>query len=192
MNMIIGKRQIIIATLVVALGLAVYLNWYFAKSDNVLDTTKQLQSGETLGEAQYVNASTQENDENTQSGGDTQTVKINEEYFTEAKLNRQQAHDEALEILNAVINNSSASEEAKKAASEGVANLAANLETESDIENLVKAKGFQECVTIIQEDKAQVIVPSNGLLASEITQIKEIVINAAKINSENITIIEAK
>lgn len=182
MNMIIGKRQIIVATLVVALGLAVYLNWHFSKGENVLDVTNQLESSENLGEAQYVNA----------SGEDVQTAKVNEKYFTEAKLSRQQAHDEALELLNTVMENTSASEDAKKAASDGVAALAANLETENNIENLVKAKGFKECVAILQEDKAQIIVPSTGLLPSEITQIKEIVMNTAKINYENITIIEAK
>ena len=87
MNMIIRKRQITLAILVVALGVAVYLNYHFADKSNVLDTTNQLESGENLGEAKYVN-----------STGEAEEVskKVNTEYFTQAKLNRQQTHDEAL------------------------------------------------------------------------------------------------
>ena len=189
MNMIIGKKQIILAALVVALGIAVYLNYQFSKTDSAFGATSTLEEVDNLGEAKYVN-STGSSEESESAA--VETVKINEEYFTQSKLSRQQAHDEALEILNAVIDNESASDSAKEAASLGIEKLAENLTLESDIENLVKAKGFKECVAMIQDEKAQIVVPNTGLLESEITQIKEIVMTTAKIDYENITIIEAK
>ena len=50
------KRQLILASLVVALGAAVYLNWQFS-GDNAYNTTGFLEPTKELGEAKYVNTS---------------------------------------------------------------------------------------------------------------------------------------
>ena len=55
-SVIIGKRQIVLAVLVVALGAAVYLNWRFAGADGGLDITAAVSSSQAnLGDATYVN-----------------------------------------------------------------------------------------------------------------------------------------
>nr|WP_303841587.1 hypothetical protein [Anaerotruncus colihominis] len=50
MNMIIGKKQIILASLVVGLGLAVYINYQFAQSDGSLTATSAIESDKNYGE----------------------------------------------------------------------------------------------------------------------------------------------
>lgn len=63
MNMILGKRHIILAALVLVLGIAVYLNWTFGGKEGGLNITDQLEAGKNYGDAQYVDANTGENED---------------------------------------------------------------------------------------------------------------------------------
>ena len=68
--------------------------------------------------------------------------------------------------------------------------IAANIQSEGNIESLVVSKGFEDCVAVINEGSATVVVKSDGLLENEITQIQEIVYTEAGILPENLKIIE--
>ena len=70
--------------------------------------------------------------------------------------------------------------------------LATIMATEANIETLVKAKGFEECVAIINQDTANIVVSSEGLTPGEVAQIKEIVYEQAGIIPANIKIVEKK
>ena len=62
--------------------------------------------------------------------------------------------------------------------------------TESNIETLIVAKGFAECVAVISGEDASIVVKSDGLNAAQLAQINEIVYSEAGISPVNITIIE--
>ena len=64
------------------------------------------------------------------------------------------------------------------------------METEANIESLIVAKGFEECVAVINGDSASIVVKSEGLVAAQISQINEIVYDQAGIEPLNIKIIE--
>ena len=68
--------------------------------------------------------------------------------------------------------------------------MAANIELEANIESLIKAKGFEECVTVINGDKATVVVKSDGLKPNQLSQILEIVYLQAGVVPANVTITE--
>lgn len=113
-------------------------------------------------------------------------------YFAQTALSRQQARDEALEVLQAVATNSSALPEAVDAALADIAQIAKDIDSESKIETLVRAKGFEECIAVISDDSATVIVKTDGLLASEVAQINEIVYEQSGILPTGLKIIEKK
>lgn len=194
MGMILKKRQIVISTLVLALGVAVFMNWYFAGSEAQLRAAEVLDASKNLGDAQYVNMTTTVSDDNAASGEQATVPQgaQESEYFSQARLNRQVSRDKALDILDEIINNTSADEAAKAQAVKSAAKIAANIKTESDIESLVLAKGFADCITIMEDDGVQVIVKGEKLNDSQILQIKDIVLKQAKVSVENISIIEAK
>ena len=178
--MVIKKKQIVTATLAMALGAAVFINWYYTKPE----TIGAVNSGETttvsdenLGEAQYVSATTANNSEKT---------------FADFKLKRDAAHDEAKETLNAVIKDPKSSQDAVTEASDDLSMLSATIKNEADLENLITAKISAECVVIIDDDGCQIIVPNGSVSENVSLQIKELVMNKAKILSKNITIIELK
>jgi len=111
-------------------------------------------------------------------------------YFTSAIIDRERARGEALEVLVSITEDASASETAKTEAYTQMERIANETSWEIDIENLVKAKGFEECVAIINEETANIVVSSEGLTPGEVAQIKEIVFLEASIQPKDVKIIE--
>ena len=181
--MVVRKRQIIAAALVLALGSAVFINWYYnrpsVKSANAKPSVEAVDNtGGNLGDAQLVNS----------SGVSESAVATGKssDYFASAKLRRNSAHDEAAETLNKVIKDSSSVKEAT-AALKALSNA---IKLEGDIEALIKAKTGGDCVVIINNNSAEVIVAKGALNDTVILQIKEIVLKQTGFSAENITIVE--
>ena len=172
-----GKRNLVICASVLIIAVAVCINWAML-SGNVF--TDGLPTGSDGG--------------TDQNGGTVDTGKNENEnvasYFASVQISRQQARDEALEVLQMVIASESAMETAKTEAIESVNRIADEIAAEANIETLVMAKGFEDCVAVISDGSASVVVKTGGLLPSEIAQIMEIVYEQAQISPENVKIIE--
>ncbi len=174
--MIVGKRQIILAALVLALGTAVALNWKFASDDFTLSQ----EVGKNYGDAQYVENNT-DADASPADDGD---------YFTQARLTRKTTRDEAVETLKKILQDESSTEEQKNEATVKASALSDNIETEGAIENLVKAKGFEDCLAYVDEDGANVVVKTQGLDEAQAAQIADIIVSETNLKMENISIVE--
>ena len=172
----IGVRNLVVICAVLLIGGAVGINYilYSAPDTNEPAGDVDIDLGDTNIQ------DTLDKDENTS------------DYFAQTVFSRQQARDEALEVLQAVATNSSALPEAVDAALADIAQIAKDIDSESKIETLVKAKGFEECIAVISENSATVIVKTDGLLASEVAQINEIVYEQSGILPTGLKIIEKK
>ncbi|MDR2646563.1 MAG: SpoIIIAH-like family protein [Oscillospiraceae bacterium] len=182
MKKLLKKRQLILATLVVALGAAMFINWYYTKpaveTDAKVITTVQnmnVSEDERLGDSQYVH--------NPYSSSAS-------EYFAGAKLKRSAAHDEAKETLNAVITDTKSNDKAVAAASKSLQELADAIKLESDCESLITAKTGSECLVMIGDGSAQAILGGKPIDSAMALQIKEVLMSKTKIAAENITIVE--
>ncbi|MBR6619317.1 MAG: SpoIIIAH-like family protein [Clostridia bacterium] len=185
MNVIIRKRQIIMAALVLALGSAVFVNWYFTRPEMQAAEVegKEPQSYSVIGDAQYVSSSGEKG--NTEIAVDSDALSLQ-------RTQRSKAHDEAFEMLNKVINSSSASASAVDKAAEQLAELTSAIKLESDIDALINAKCGFGCITTIGESEIQVVCEKGSLSSTSILQIKEIVMKHTEFDAENITIFENK
>ena len=171
-----GKRNLIICASVLIIALAVCINWAILSGG--APVTDDLPSGsDGDGGGNSIDAGNNGN-ENVTS------------YFASVQISRQQARDEALEVLQMVIASDSAMDTAKNEAIESVNRIADEIAAEANIETLVMAKGFEDCVAVISDGSASVVVKTGGLLPSEIAQIMEIVYEQAQISPENVKIIE--
>lgn len=202
--MAFGKRQLVLAALVVALGAAVYLNWQFS-GENPLVAAGTDASEKTVGEARLVNASALSSAQPAsgasgpqeagsgaaESGGEAQG-KTAEEYFSETRLSRQQSRDEAVELLEDVLEDAGASEEAKKEAVAQAAVIAQQVLQENNIENLVKAKGFTDCVAFLQNGECTVVVQTAESNQSNAIVIKDIVAGQSGVSYDKIKIVELR
>ncbi len=199
MNMILRKRHIILASLVLALGVAVYLNYQFTAVGNDFMQTSASQ-GKNYGDAQFVdknvNPNDAENDNNKNKEGGDENAAANagnpQAYFTTARLNRQQSRDEAVETISQMIGQEGLDEEKKDALTMQATQIAQAVETETKVENMVKAKGFEDCMVYIDDEKANISVQTQGLLPEEAAQIKDIILRETNVSAENISIVEVK
>lgn len=205
--MAFGKKQLVLAALVVALGAAIYINWQFTDNQNLI-STNTLTSAKELGEAAYVNneitaqpttSTTVTNSSNSEVSQLSTTSSNNgqsaasTDYFNQAQLSRQKTRDQAVELLKEILESAKSSEQAKATAIEQAAAIAKNIEQESNIENLIRAKGYQNCLVFIQNGESSVVVTCpNGLLESDAITIKDIVSGQAGIPYDKIKIVEAK
>jgi len=123
--------------------------------------------------------------DSTQVGGQPQE----ENYFTATALNRQQSRDEAIEVLRIISENEEASAEARAEAAKMISSIAVDIQNEANIETLVKAKGFEECVAVISENAVSVVVSAEELQAADAAQILAIVYDTTGISPDRVSII---
>lgn len=106
-------------------------------------------------------------------------------------LTRQRSRDEAIEVLNTVAMSDTAVESVKTDAMNEIQQIARDIESEANIESLVKAKGFEQCVAVVNGDSASIIIKTDGLLQNEVAQISEIVYKEAGVKPDDLKIIES-
>ncbi len=164
-------RSVIVAAAVLLIGLAVYLNyrWFY-------DPTDSMGFGEGNMENNF--------DDSASAGAEEEN-----DYFSSAALTRRQSRDEALDVLALVASSEDADAETKAEAQAKIAKIANDIQNEANIETLVRAKGFEECVAVIGEDSVSVIVRADELQAKDTAQILAIVYETTGTHPENVSII---
>ncbi len=115
---------------------------------------------------------------------------VSDNYFASVQVSRKRARDEAMQVLQSVVDNGDADDEAVAAALADISKMAMAIEQEASIETLVMAKGFEKCVAVINGDTARIIVSGTKLTPAQLAQINEIVYEEANILPVNITITE--
>lgn len=179
LNMIVGKKQIILASLVVILSIAVYLNWQYTAN------------GDLIGQA---NNNLVDQGESNKNYGDVKQVDNQEtDYFAEASLEKEQNRGEVVDTLTNILKDAEISEEERNQALEQSVELAKQIEKEGTMENLIIAKGFEKCVVYYNGEQANIIVKTTeDMTAEQAAQIKSIVVEQTALKAENINIVERK
>lgn len=171
------KRYAVVAAVLVLVAASVYLNWRYA--GDVAET------GKVLGQSTLVNA--------PEEAEETSTPVVDTgDYFATARLSRKQARDSAISMLQEAEVDENASEDVLNEASETLQVLASYTVAESQIENLVTAKGYADCVVFMGADSVSVVVADeDGLDATDVARIKDIVVSETSYTANQIKIMEA-
>ncbi len=191
----VWKRNAVVAAVVLFVCGAVYLNWSYQKGQSE-------EAGKTLGEAELVSmqsadpllqASPAPSAGPSASPAPTATDKSSG-YFDTARLNRQQARDSALSILQQAAADTNATETMKAETGEAIQTLADYTVSEAQIENLVTAKGYADCVAFISDGSVSVVVSASedGLTDADVARITEIVTDETGLEASAVTIIQAQ
>ena len=176
------KRHAVVLAVLVLVGTSVYLNWRYA--DNVAET------GKILGQATLVN---QNGETVTQTGESEEIVSVSGSYFDTARLSRQQARDNAISMLQEAELDENATEDVLNEASLALQVLASYTVAEAQIESLVTAKGYEDCVVFMGEDSCSVVVADpDGVDSTDAARIKDIVISETDYTAAQIKIMEAE
>ena len=194
--MVLKKKEIIAASLVVLIGVAGYLNWSYQDTIRVQDGESYVETGKKLGEAQYVSSDTvaeetstdnaEQNDseqaeetavteddgeqatDSQESNVTIETASDSGNYFEQAKMNKETSRSKSLEILNQTAEN------------------------ESEIESIAQSKGYSEICVYVDGSEANIMVRKDGFSDEDVVKLTSIATEQLKISAQNIKIVEVK
>ena len=193
--MSVWKRNAVIVAIVLFVGAAVYLNWSYNNEDGTAAGTEVESDAEStakiLGQAELVSG---EGDGQLAQTDATLQSPEQTGYFSTARLNRQQARDSALELLRQAATDENADQSVIDEANASIQTMAAYTLSEAQVENLVVAKGYSDCICFIGEGSASVVVSAvtDGLTEADIVRIAEIVQEETGLSIGQIKIIETE
>lgn len=182
------KRNAVVATVLLFVCAAVYLNWRYAGdvADQTVTGQEQEQENTTkvLGDAALV-------------GGEivdaADAVVSTSSYFDTARLSRQQSRDNALSLLREASEQENVDQTALDEANRAIQTLAGYTMMETQIENLVVAKGYADCVTFMGENSISIVVSAaeDGLQTEDVAKIMDIVLSETDYDADQVKIMEA-
>lgn len=186
------KQGLTLITLAVALGVAVYLNWEYAKTaDESVVTDASAQTASAV--MDELETATDMGDKNY---GEAQLVSVSKksgsDFFEQARINRTKTRDEALDSLKKSLKGSGLSSQEKESLTQELSKQIGNINAENEMETMIKAKGFADCVVFADEDSVNVtVMTGNGTLqADEVAQIRDIVLSKCDAKAQDICIVE--
>lgn len=199
------KRNLVVAAIVLFVCVAVYLNWSYNREDDASD------AGKTLGQSTLVGGHTKDplvsaspspspsgqpgavpSQDPASANSEGEPTKTG--YFASARINRQQARDNALGLLQQAAASEDADQTVKDEANTSIQAMATVTVSEAQIENLVMAKGYSDCIAFIGENSVSVVVaaPEEGLTDADIARITEIVTQETGMTAKQIKIIKTQ
>ncbi len=198
------KNQLVILTIALMLVTAGYLNYTSNEESNSVQTGGEIENLNlaSIGDAELVNSddiakSTEENTagenniENTQEQ-EMQTVSKPEEkqddYFVSSKLGRDTMYSQMIESYQKVLSNTNISEEQKNISTQEIANINATKNAIMISENLIKTKGFEDCIIFVNDKSISAIIKAEQLNTDQIAQIQNIIAREMKADINDIHI----
>ncbi len=181
--MVLKRKEVVAAALVVLIGVAGYLNWSYQDVLEVTDGGEYIETGKKLGEAQLVNKTeeTEEAEPAASSG-----------YFEDARKNREASREKALDILSQTASNESFDEASRKQAQENILAIASAVEREASIENIIKAKGYENASCYIDGANVEILVKKDGITDEDVQKLSEIATSQLGIAASGVKIIPVK
>lgn len=171
------KKNLMAAAVLLVVCAGIYMNWMYSNAESVDDLTDILDSDAVMSPEVDMNA------------GDENTVT---DYFAAVRLSRQEARDQAVNLLQEAMAYGNGNEqEASNAQLEQIVQTAL---CEAQIESLVIAKGYTDCVAYMSETGISVAVasPEGGMKNEDVAVIADIVITQSGFDMEAIRVVEVQ
>lgn len=200
------KRNAVIIVVALFVCVAAYLNWSYNKNSE--PDTQTLNPGASPSVSMPIappdevsKAQTGDKDDNDAGDNNTDGSGLFFEgtvdqtgYFAEARLNRQQARDAAVATLSSVNETENASQEILDSALQQIMKIASFSQQEVELETLIKAKGFSDCVVFMSSDGIKVTVPAPqaGLAAVDVAKITDVIVSDTEFTAEQLNIVEVR
>ena len=184
----IWKRNAVIATVLLFICAGVYLNWSHNQNQQTMDLTETLNAEQVMGDSTLVIAS---QDQAYEVSNETELHAA--DYFAQVRLSRQESRDHAVELLEQTIAYDEGTE-LGDSASATLNQIVGTALSEAEIESLVIAKGYDDCVTYINDNTVCVAVsaPAEGLSDADVARISDVVTSQTDYALSQIRIIEVK
>lgn len=178
------KKNLIAVALLATVCGGIYVNWHYSQKQSVANLTDTLDETKLLSSDQLVMSDGTVTD---LSSGNTM-----EDYFAAVRLSRQEARDNAVTLLQEAMAYSDDPETAQSNAQ--LEEIVQTALCEAQIESLVIAKGYTDCVAYISDEGISVAVaaPEGGLQQTDVAVIADIVITQSEFSMEDIYVVEVQ
>ena len=175
------KKTVVAAAVLFTVCAGIFVNWRYSGDKAVTDLTDTLNSDKLLSSDMLVMGG---------GAGDNESANTLSEYFSAVRLSRQQARDSAVTILQEAMSYTDGTENAQSSAQlEQIVQMAL---CEAQIESLIIAKGYADCVAYITDEGISVAVaaPEGGLSEVDVAVIADVVITQSDFTMEDIYVVE--
>lgn len=182
------KKNMVAAAVLVTVCTGIYLNWLYTEQSTAADLTDTIDAEKVMSDEMLL----LENGEQAVSGEDV-SVDTATDYFAAVRLSRQQARDSAVNLLQEAM---AYSDDQTKAAesSQELEDIVQTALSEAQIESLVIAKGYTDCVAYMSSDGISVAVsaPEGGLQQEDVAVIADIVMTQSEYVLDDIRVVEVQ
>lgn len=180
----IWKKNLIAAAVLVTVCGGIYVNWLYTEDQTTADLTDTLNSDKILSSDMLVMA----DGTDMQAGSETTVT----DYFAAVRLSRQEARDSAVTLLQEAMAYSEDAEDVQSNAQ--LEHIVQTALCEAQIESLVIAKGYTDCVAYMSEEGISVAVasPEGGLQNTDVAVIADIVITQSGMSMKDIRVVEVQ
>lgn len=177
----IWKKNLIAAAVLVTVCAGIYVNWLYSEDQTTVDLTDTLNSEKIMSSDMLVMA-----DDSSLLSDDQTSVS---DYFAAVRLSRQEARDSAVSLLQEAMAYNDPEAVQSNAQLEQIVQTAL---CEAQIESLVIAKGYADCVAYMSDDGISVAVaaPEGGLQQTDVAVIADIVISQSSLEMKDIRVVE--
>ena len=183
----VWKKNLVAAAVLVTVCAGIYVNWIYTEDSMAVSLTDTLDSEKVMSEDML---DLSEDMAAIAAGEDLETTAA--DYFAAVRLSRQQARDSAVNMLQEAMAYSEGTKEAESSAELEV--IVETALSEAQIESLVIAKGYSDCVAYMTGDGISVAVssPEGGLQQADVAVIADIVMAQSDYGLEDIRVVEVK
>ena len=181
------QRGIVIVSLVMCLVILGSANYIYTRSQNEIPDIPSAQDpaanqGDSNPDSTGSNTNTPDESSNT-------SVSAQSNYFEAYRTNRQSIRDMEMRYVQTVSDNQNSDSAVKKEAEERLLEIASLMEKELKIENLIKAKGFEDVIAFVEEGSVNIVIKAEQITSAQATKILKSVVDETGEASQNITII---
>ena len=179
------KKNLIAAAALVMVCAGIYLNWLYTEQAATVGLVDTLDSEKVMSDDLLVMSG-------DLAGTQEASVTTATDYFAAVRLSRQEARDSALNMIQ----ESMAYSDSTKAAESSMEldDIVQTALSEAQIESLIIAKGYQDCVAYMNEEGISVAVsaPEGGLQQEDVAVIADIVMGQSEYNLGDIRVVEVQ
>lgn len=181
------KKNAVAAAVLVTVCAGIYLNWMYTEDYTDVSLTDTLDTEKILDESMLVMAS----DEAEAAAQELSAEDTASDYFAAVRLSRQEARDSAIALLQEAMGYDTSSQESSSDQLEDIVQVALS---EAQIESLVIAKGYADCVAYMSDEGISVAVaaPESGLAQEDVALITDIIMSQSAYELEEIRIVEVQ
>lgn len=202
---IIRKNQLTILVLALMLVTAGYLNYNSNQSittegkvasigdatlvsSNVIESKNEIENATMTDNNALLENNTNNNQTNTAVTTNSEASEVEKDYYTSSKLERDTMYSQMLESYQKILDSTTTTSKQKEEAQKEITKINNTKNAIMISENLIKTKGFEECIVYENDESINVIIKKEKLTKEDTAQIQSIIAREMNAKIENIHI----